>query len=181
MIHNVYLKSEHPFLRQVHSQPLQQTVKDLATAYRRAFDPKLAARLPRFKKRGRPQGIRFPQGFAIDGSGIFLPKIGWIGLRKSRKIEGTPKNVTIACDGIHWYVTVQTQRELPDPVQPSSAAVGIDLGVVRFAALSDGTFVEGANAFKKYERRLAFYQRRMAHKRKFSANWRKAKAKLSRL
>ncbi|HZY99148.1 MAG TPA: transposase, partial [Candidatus Baltobacteraceae bacterium] len=177
----VYLKSEHPFLRQVHSQPLQQSIKDLATAYRRAFDPKLAARLPRFKKRGRPQGIRFPQGFAIDGSGVLLPKIGWIGFRKSREIEGRPKNVTIACDGIHWYVTVQTQRELPDPVQPSSAAVGIDLGVVRFAALSDGTFVEGANAFKKYERRLAFYQRRMAHKRKFSANWRKAKAKLSRL
>ena len=177
----VYLKTEHPFLLEVHSQPLQQTLKDLASAYQRAFDPKLAARFPRFKKRGRPQGIRFPQGFAIDGSGIFLPKIGWIGFRKSRQIEGAPKNVTVSCDGDRWYVTVQTEREVDEPVHTSDSAVGIDLGVVRFAALSDGTFLEGSNAFKKHAKRLAFYQRRMARKRKFSANWRKAKANVLRL
>ena len=177
----VYLKNEYPFLRDVHSQPLQQTLKDLATAYHHASDPTLAARLPRFKKRGRPHGIRFPQGFALDGSGVYLPKIGWLGFRKSREIEGTPKNVTISFDGAHWYVTVQTEREAPAPLHVSDSAAGIDLGVARFAALSDGTFVEGANAFKKYEKRLAFYQRRTARKRKFSANWHKAKTKVSRL
>jgi putative transposase len=177
----VYLKGEHPFLHEVHSQPLQQTLKDLGTAYQRAFDPKLSARFPRFKKRARPQGIRFPQGFHIDGSGVFLPKIGWIGFRKSREIEGTPKNVTVSCDGDHWYVMIQTEREVAERIHSSNSAVGIDLGVARFAALSDGTFVEGSNAFKKYEKRLAFYQRRMARKQKFSANWRKAKAKVSRL
>ena len=177
----VYLKHEYPFLREVHSQPLQQTLKDLATAYQRAFDPKLAARFPRFKKRGRPQGIRFPQGFAIDGSGVSLPKIGWIGFRKSREIEGMPKNVTVSCDGEHWYVTIQTQREVDEPIHASDSAVGIDLGVAKFAALSAGTFLEGVNAFKKYEKRLAFYQRRMARKVKFSVNWRKAKAKVARL
>jgi len=128
-------------LREFHSQPLQQTLKDLATAYRRAFDPKLSARFPRFKKRGRPQGIRFPQGFSIDGCGLYLPKIGWIGFRKSREIEGTPKNVTVSCDGEHWYVSIQTEREVEERVHASDSAVGIDLGVARFAALSDGTFV----------------------------------------
>ncbi len=176
-----YLKSEHTFLREVHSQPLQQTLKDLATAYQRAFDPKLSARFPRFKRRGRPQGIRFPQGFKIDGNGLCLPKIGWVGFRKSREIEGAPKNVTVSCDGVHWYATIQTEREVGEPVHASESVVGIDLGVTRFAALSDGTFLEGANAFKTYEKRLAFYQRRMARKVKFSANWRKAKAKVSRV
>ena len=175
----VYLKHEYPFLREVHSQPLQQTLKDLATAYQRAFDPNLSTRFPRFKKRSRPQGIRFPQGFAIDGGGIFHPKVGWIGFRKSREIEGTLKNVTVACDRDHWYVTVQTEREVIEPVHASDSAVGIDLGVARFAALSDGTFVEGANALKKYEKRLAFYQRRMARKVKFSANWQKAKRRVT--
>ena len=60
-------------------------------------------------------------------------------------------------------------------------AVGIDLGVARFAALSDGTFVEGANAFKKHEKRLAFLQRRLARKVKFSTNWRRAKARITDL
>jgi putative transposase len=177
----VYLKGENPFLREVHSQPLQQTLKDLAIAYRRACDPKLAARVPRFKKRGRPQGIRFPQGFQIDGSGVYLPKLGWIGFRKSREIEGAPKNATISYNGCHWYITIQTERDVAVPVHASNSEVGIDLGVARFAALSDGAFVDGANAFKKHEKRLAFYQRRMARKVKFSVNWRKAKSNVTRL
>lgn len=177
----VAIKDEYPFLREVHSQPLQQTLKDLAVAYQRAFDPRLAAGFLRFKKHGKPQGIRFPQGFAIDGRGIFLPKIGWIGFRKSREIIGTPKNVTVSYDGEHWYVTVQTQRDVPEPIHPSQSAVGIDVGVARFAALSDGTFVEGANAFKKHEKRLAFYQRRMARKEKYSNNWKKAKKKVTKI
>lgn len=84
-------------------------------------------------------------------------------------------------DGRDWYVTIQTKRDVAEPVHGSESAVGIDLGVARFAALSDGTFIEGANAFKKYEKRLAFYQRRMARKAKFSANSRKAKMKITRL
>lgn len=166
----VYLKREHPFLREVHSQPLQQTLKDLATAYQRVFDPKLSARFPRFKKRDRPQGIRFPQGFKIDGSGVSLPKIGWIGFRKSREIEGTPKNVTVSFDGRHWYVTIQTEREVAQPAHSSDTSVGIDLGVARFAALSDGSFVDGANELRRFEKRLAFLQRRLSRRRKFSAN-----------
>jgi putative transposase len=59
--------------------------------------------------------------------------------------------------------------------------VGIDLGVARFAALSDGSFVEGANPLKHYEKRLAFLQRRLAKKEKFSANWRKAKARCTKI
>jgi transposase len=49
---------------------LQQTLRDLATAYQHAFDPNLAVRFPRFKKRHRPQGIRFPQGFKVDSSAV---------------------------------------------------------------------------------------------------------------
>lgn len=37
------LKDERPFLREVHSQPLQQALKDLSRAYANFFDPKLRA------------------------------------------------------------------------------------------------------------------------------------------
>ncbi|MGH7755973.1 MAG: RNA-guided endonuclease InsQ/TnpB family protein, partial [Vulcanimicrobiaceae bacterium] len=148
-----YLKDEYPFLREVHSQPLQQTLKDLERAYGRAFDPSIRAGMPRFKKCGRPIGIRFPQGFKIDGGGVCVPKIGWIGFRKSRAIEGSPKNVSVSFEGRDWYVTIQTEREMPDMACSVSAEVGIDLGVTRFAALSDGTFVDGASALGTYERR----------------------------
>lgn len=156
-------------------------LKDLSRTYQRAFDPKLSARFPHFKKSGYPLGIRFPQGFRIHDKAVYLPKIGWIGFRKSREIEGNTKNVTVSYDGRDWFVTMQTEREVAAPTHPSASAVGIDLGVARFAALSDGSFVEGANAFKKYSRRLALLQLRMSRKRKFSANWRKARSKVLRL
>ncbi len=175
------LKEDHPFLREVHSQPLQHTLQDLDIAYRRALNPKLVARFPRFKKRGRQIGIHFPQGFRISGGSIYLPKIGWIGFRKSRELAGTPKNIIVSSVGDHWYVAIQTEREVPEPAHTSNSAVGIDLGVTRFAALSNGDFINGANAFKEHQKRLAFYQRCMARKVTFSSNWRKAKAKVSRL
>jgi putative transposase len=181
------LKARHPFLREVHSQPLQQTLRDLAGAYQRAFDPKLAAQPPTFKKKASAQGIRFPQGFKVERNGVYLPKIGWVAFRVSkrtakRSLEGEVKNVTVRLEAGGWYVSFQTEREVADPVhQNAGASVGVDLGVARFAALSDGTFFDGANAFKQHELRLARLQRRLARKVRFSANWRKAKARITRL
>jgi len=179
------LKARHEFLRGVHSQPLQQTLRDLAGAYQRAFNPKLAAEMPTFKKKQNAQGIRFPQGFKVERNGVYLPKIGWVAFRVTkrtakRKVLGEVKNVTVRLEAGKWYVSFQTEREVPEPVHENSgSAVGIDVGVVRFAALSDETFCEGANAFQRHERRLAVLQRRLARKVKFSANWRKAKARIT--
>jgi len=141
----VYLKNEYPFLRDAHSQCLQQALKDLDRAYQHAFNPSLKKRFPRLKKKKDRRGIRFPQGFKIDGSGVYLPKIGWIGYRKSREFLGTCKSVVVTFDGAHWYVSFRTERHVSGPIHSSTSAVGIDLGVIRFAAISDGTFIEGAN------------------------------------
>jgi len=59
----VHLKGEYPFLREVHSQPLQQTLKDLATAYRRAFDPKPCGGFPTIQEARPAAGHPLPAGF----------------------------------------------------------------------------------------------------------------------
>lgn len=179
------LKLRHPFLQEACAQALQQTLRDLAVGYQRAFNPKLAAEMPTFKKKGFAQGIRFPQGFKVERNGVYLPKIGWVAFRVSkrtakRQIAGEVKNVTVRLEAGKWYISFQTEREIAEPIHANAgSAVGIDVGVTRFASLSDGTFFEGANAFKKYERRVAILQRRLARKVKFSKNWRKAKAKIT--
>ena len=60
-------------------------------------------------------------------------------------------------------------------------AVGIDLGMVRFATLSDGTVVAPLNIFKRYSADLGKAQRAMSRKRNFSNNWKKARAKVQRI
>jgi len=170
------------WLADAQSQTLQQTAKFLDQALKEAFDKKNPKRFPRFKKKGRDtDSFRYPQGFKLDGDRIFLPKIGWVRFRKSRGVEGTPRNVTISRRGEHWYVSIQAEIEVAEPVHPSASAVGIDLGVTRFATLSDGSYLEPLNSFRKLEKKLAREQRILARKVKFSANWKKQKQKITRL
>lgn len=126
-------------------------------------------------------GIRFPQGFKITNNAVFLPKIGWIGFRASRKILGTPKSVTIYEKAGRWFVSILAEREVDILQHPSPSVVGIDLGVKIFAAISNGEKIAGPNAFKRLQRHLAHLQRNLARCVKYSKNWRKAKAKISRL
>ena len=175
-------EEETVWLAETQSQTMQQTLKFLDKAIKEAFDKKNPKRFPRFKKKGKStDSFRYPQGFKLDGNRIFLPKIGWVRFIKSREIEGSLRNVTVSRRGDHWYVSIQTEREIAEPIHPSVSSVGIDLGVTRFATLSDGSFLEPLNSFKKLEKKLAKEQRRLARKKKLSTNWKKQKRKLTRL
>jgi putative transposase len=66
-------------------------------------------------------------------------------------------------------------------VHPASSIVGIDVGVAQFATLSDGTVMPCAHSYRRHQQRLAFLQRRMSRKKKFSRNWVKAKARVQQL
>jgi transposase len=72
-------------------------------------------------------------------SRLSLPKLGWLRYRNSRQVLGRVKNVTVSLSCGKWFVSLQTERDLEQPL-PRGGAVGIDLGVVRFATLSDGSF-----------------------------------------
>lgn len=169
------------FLAEAHSQILQQALKDLDRAYKNFFAKR--ADFPRFKRKGVHDAFRYPQGFKLDegNSRIFLPKIGWVRYRKSRATEGTPKNVTVSLSAGKWYVSIQTEREVPEPVHSSQIVVGIDMGVARFATLSDGSSIRPLNSFRKHEKKLAALQRKLAKRTKFSANWQKLKARIQHL
>lgn len=169
------------WLNETHSQPLQQVLKDLDRSIQDVFNKTSPKRFPRFKKKGQHDSFRYPQGFKIDGSRVFLPKIGWMQFRKSRDIEGNPKNVTVSKRGKHWFISVQCEIEIEEPIHPSTSIVGIDMGVRRFATLSDGSFFEPLNSFKKLEKTLAREQRKLSGKVKGSSNWKKQKARVSGL
>jgi putative transposase len=164
----------------VHS--LQQALKDLERAYANFFARR--ANFPRFKKKGQSDSFRYPDPKQIKldqaNSRIFLPKLGWIRYRNSRKVLGEVKNATVSHSCGKWFVSIQTEREVPKPI-PKGGAVGIDLGVVRFATLSDGTYYEPLNSFKRHEEALRKAQKSLSRKVKFSNNWRKAKARVQRI
>lgn len=173
-------KNKHPFLKDCHSQVLQQSLKDLDRAYTNFFEKR--ANFPKYKKKFQQDSIRFPQGVELDEvkQKIRLPKIGWVGYRKSQDIIGTIKNVTVIRRGDKWDVSIQTEYE-DNPPAPISSEIGIDMGVKHFATLSDGKVFEPLSPFKREREKLAKLQRKLARQKKGSRNSRKTKRKIARL
>ncbi len=175
--------SETPWLKDAPVHPLQQTLKDLERAYANFFAKR--ADFPRFKKKGQSDSLRYPDPKQIKldqgNARIFLPKLGWLRYRNSRQALGTVKNVTVSFSGGKWFVSIQTEREVEQPLPQSTTAVGIDMGIARFATLSDGSHLEPLNSFKRHETALRKAQQAMSRKTKFSNNWKKAKARVQRI
>lgn len=171
---------ETQWLKESPSQPLQQSLKDLERGYKNFFQKRAA--FPRFKKRGQNDAFRYPQGVKLDQANnrISLPKLGWVRYRNSREVLGEVKNVTVSQSCGKWYVSIQTEYEVAEPVHNSASMVGLDAGVTKLATLSDGTVYPPVNSFKASQRKLAMLQRQLSRKVKFSANWQKQKRKIQR-
>ena len=173
-------KKTFPWLKDCHSQVLQQSLKDLDSAFSNFFEKR--ANFPRFKKKGTKDSIRFPQGCKLEqhNNRLYLPKIGWVKYRNSRNVVGEIKNVTVRQKCGRFFVSIQTELEQDTPVHQGKE-IGIDMGIVRFATLSNGEYFEPLNAFKSYKGKLAKLQRQLKNKMKFSKNWQKLQAKIAKL
>lgn len=174
--------TETTWLKDAPVHPLQHALKDLEKAHKNFFTKR--ADFPRFKKKGMGDTFRYPDPKQIKldqaNGRILLPKLGWLRYRNSREAFGELRNVTVIQSGGKWFISVQTRREIETPL-PQGGVVGIDMGIVRFATLSDGSYLDPLGSIKKHQHRLAKYQRRMARKVKFSSNWKRAKAKVTQV
>ena len=174
-------KTELAWLKDAPSQTLQQALKNLESSFRNFFAKR--ADFPKFKKKGQSDSFRFPQGFKLEqhNNRLFLPKLGWLRYRNSQSMLGTPKNITVSLKCGKWYASIQTEREVEQPAHPSTSMVGVDVGIARFATLSNGQVFEAVNSFKQTQSRLARYQRALSRQVKFSNNWTKQKGRIIKL
>lgn len=174
--------AETAWLKEAPVHPLQHALKDLEKAYKHFFEKR--ADFPRFKRKGRSDSFRYPDPkqikFDQTNGRIFLPKLGWLRYRNSREALGELRNVTVSLSGGKWFVSIQTRREVEIPV-PQGGAAGIDMGIARFATLSDGTYYTPLNSFKRHEAALRKAQQAMSRKTKFGSNWKQAKARVQRI
>ena len=174
--------TETAWLADAPVHPLQQALKNLERAYANFFAKR--ADFPRFKKKGQSDSFRYPDPKQIKldqgNNRLFLPKLGWLRYRNSREVLGAVKNITVRQSCGKWFVSIQTEREVEQPL-PQGGAVGIDMGITRFATISDGTFYVPLNSFKRHERALRRAQQAMSRKTKFSNNWKKVKARIQKI
>ena len=173
-------KRELPWLKECSIHTLRQSLKDLEMAFKNFFEKR--SNFPKFKRKGLKESFRYNGDCKLEqqNSRIYLPKIGWVRYRNSRNVIGEIKNVTVSQKCGKWYASIQTEFEVETP-RPNGGEVGIDMGIVRFATLSNGEYFEPINAFKAHKGRLAKLQMQFKNKTKFSKNWQKLNAKIAKL
>jgi putative transposase len=189
---------QRAWLGEVSAVVLQQSLADLDRAYRSYFrdlkrvkaarargeHAKLRVRKPRFKSRQHGQAVRFTLNsrFRVLADGrLSLPKVGRLKVRWSRSLPAAPSSVTITLDGAGRYHASFVVQAVAAPLAPAETAVGIDLGLTSFAALSDGRKVDNPRWLRRRERALRRSQRNLAHKHKGSKNREKARRRVARL
>jgi len=154
------------WLKEADSQVLQEALRHLDTAYQNFFAGRAA--YPNFHSRHDKQSIHYPQRFKVSAKKIYLPKVGWVKCIFHRPTDGLMKNCTVTkTKSGRYFVSIQVEIEIPDPT-PKIEAVGIDLGLTTFAALSTGEKIDKPKHLYKSQRRLKIRQRRLSRKVKGS-------------
>jgi putative transposase len=174
------LKAQLPWLKEAHSQVLQQALMDLNLAFQTYF--KKEAAYPRFKKKGQREKVRYPQGFkvALAAEQTFIPKIGWVKTVFHRPMPGKMKRITVSLlPSGNFYISFLCEREEPVPVYQGKAT-GIDLGLSHFLTTSEGQKVENPRHLQKALRQLKRRQRQLSRKQKGSKGYERARRKVAK-
>ncbi len=178
------LKKYFQGLSEVPSQVLQQAIKQLHRAWE-GFQ-KIGHGFPRFKKFGQFKSLLFPQfkENPVVGVHIALPKLGLIPINLHRPIPNgfVVKQVRIINKVSIWYasINIQCNVSVPSPM-PHGHSIGVDVGLEKFLATSDGVLVKSPKFLKVMQSKLKLLQRRFFRKTKRSKNYEKQRIKVARL
>ena len=186
------LKAEYPWLREVHSKVLQQSLINLDIAYKNFFR-KGGVGFPRFKsKRENTQSCRFPKDAIgkIKGNRInIITPLRGIHFKCSKKDEKhlnkfqeSIKSATLTkTKSNKYYLSILIESELTKSLpQPKNEIIGIDVGIKTFIADSNGNFVENIKIKRSNENKLARLHRKHSKRQmqgtgefKYSNKWKK--------
>ena len=177
------LKKQHEYswLKEINSQTLQFTLRNLETAYTNFFRGN--ARFPRFKAKKNGSSFHIPQHCSIGNGRIYIPKFkDGIKIAEHRPFKGSNiRNMTISVTSSgKYYVSILTQVTY-EPLQKTNAKVGIDLGLKDLVITSDGKRYSSNKFIKHYSKELAKAQKHLSRKQKGSNSWDKQRVKVARI
>jgi len=189
---NIWKRENAPWWVEVSKCALQEALRDLERAFRNWRQGR--AGKPRFKrKKGMgDNAARLTGAIRMFPRHVQLPRIGRVRTkeRTDRLLEllqakrARILSATISREADRWFVSLTCEVERPDPVPRvlrDDDVVGVDLGLMSFLVLSDGTRIEAPKPLDGKLRLLRRRSRRLSRKQKGSNNHRKASLCLARL
>jgi putative transposase len=189
---NILKKGELSWMYTVSKCAPQEALRNLDQAYAHFFrrvqakrtGRKIQAGFPKFKSKKNGVGsFRLTGAIHIFDHAIQLPRLGRLRLKEHGYLPGEAVHIlsaSVSERAGHWFVSVQVEMDLPDPQATYRPAVGVDLGVLALATISDGTMIENPRALKSSLQKVRRLQRVVSRRQKGSANREKAVKRLAK-
>jgi putative transposase len=130
---------------------------------------------PRFKGKARFDSVEWPK----DGDGarwlpdqrrVYLRGVGQVKVHAHRRVEGRVKTIQVKRQGRRWVLVLSCDDVPTRPLPATGRQAGIDVGVVTYAMLSDGTAVANPRWARAEAARLAVAQQRLQRAQRGSNN-----------
>lgn len=172
----------HPFLKDVDSIALQESVEQLHKNYERSYK-KLGGR-PKFKSKRNVVQSFTTKGvngnISVEGKLAKLPKLGQLKFKDSRSIDGTIKTTTVTKSPSGKYFVSLTAEVEVLPLPKLTTKVDIDVGIKEFAVCSNGLRIQNPKHYQKRQQRLAVLQKSLSRKKRGSRNYEKQRLKVAK-
>ena len=130
---------------------------------------------PRFKGTGRFDSVEWPK----DGDGarwqpdrrrVYLQGVGQVKVHVHREVRGRVKTLQVKRQGRCWMLVLSCDEVPTKPLPATGGQVGIDVGVVAYATLCDGTTITNPRWAHQEAGRLEEAQKRLQRAKRGSNN-----------
>jgi putative transposase len=171
---------DYVWLKDVNSQMLQHTLRDLDTAYNRFF--RKIAKFPNFKSKHNRQSFRVPQHIVVEDGKIYFPKFKE-GIKVNVHREfGEIAFITISRTPTgKLFVALTCECKEAKKLKPTKNNIGVDLGIKEFAVCSNGDKFANPKHYQKVEKNLKFNQRVLSKRVKGGTSRNKQRIKVALL
>lgn len=145
---------------------------------------------PRFKGRGWWDSIEWAAekgGAKWDSvphptvTRVHFKGIGHVRVHQHRAVKGIVKTITVKREAGRWYVVLSCGDVPAEPLEPTGAVVGIDMGIASFLVTSDGQHVPNPRPLAATADLLAAAQQSLQRKKRGSSRRRTAVCKVAAL
>lgn len=178
-------KESNEYYQQTNFSSVQRTLRRLDKAFK-AFFRRIKSGdkpgYPRFRGYNRFDSVEFTYSDGIkmrDNGKLYIQYIGEVKIKQHRPITGTIKTAIIQRKAGRYYVCFSVEHE-SNPLEPTGAVVGLDMGVSKLVTTSDGEFFNPPKYLRQSERNLRRQQRKVARRKRGSNRRHKAVRTLQR-
>jgi IS605 OrfB family transposase len=191
---NQLKQTELSWMYEVSKAAPQEALRDLDVAFTNFFrrvrlkkEGKWKGKLgyPKFKsKKKGPGSFRLTGAIHVTERAVQLPRLGRLRLKECGYLPTKGVKIlsaTVSEQAGHWFVSLQVQEDVPDPVKATGEPIGVDLGIKSLAVCSDEREpIANPKALRTHFKKLIRARRRLSRRKKGGKNREKARKLLAR-